>query len=177
MCGYSGLHILRRFAAYLRLGRYPTPLGPREDATEDPILSAYYGLCDWMVDPTTGVFLFHSPPAPGPNFDHLVQHSDADGLYLPIAFEPVLITNEAGATYTEAIGSSWTLQRECVALASALQLSLDLDPESDEVRDAAEDPAPDGPRWRIFGVESFTCLRLFHACQRSNSTGAAVVFH
>ncbi len=52
----------------------------------------------------------------------------------------------------------------------------DLDPDSEEIVDAAdaETPAPEG--WQRYGVESYVCLQLLHAAKLSISTGAAIAF-
>jgi hypothetical protein len=121
--------------------------------------------------------LFSSPEDVGGRFDHLVFHSDADGYYLPIVMDGVLVTWQEGDEYSKAVGSSQTLMQECEALAEAMGLPLDLDPESEEVWNAADDRRPDASGWERFGIEAFTCIRLYHAARVSNATGAAVVFH
>jgi hypothetical protein len=64
------------------------------------------------------------------------------------------------------------LLEECLRLAQWLELPLDLDAESEEVWDAAESPATDGPKWQRFGKESFSCLRLIGACEASSQAAA-----
>lgn len=176
MYGYSGIHYLRRFAAHLRAGSIPTPVRKGQDPSSDKLLTEYYALCDWTVE-NSGIRLFNSGRAQGPSFNHLTFHSDADGFFLPIKFDGVLITYEEGEEYSNAIGSSQALKHECETLSEALGLPLDLDPECDEVWDIADCPKTEGPTWKRLGVESFTCLRLFHACQKSIENKAAVVLH
>ncbi|MHC4249917.1 MAG: hypothetical protein ACYS9X_12390 [Planctomycetota bacterium] len=176
MYGYSGLHHLRRLAALLRTGKSLSPVRDGEDPSCDPILDSYYSLCDWTVG-ENGTSVFRSPEEAGGRFDHLVFHSDADGYYLPIAMDGVLVTWQEGDEYSKAVGSSGTLMQECEALAEAMGLPLDLDPESEEVWNAADDQRPDATGWKRFGIEAFTCIRLYHAARASNATGAAVVFH
>jgi hypothetical protein len=190
MYGYSGIHILRRFAAHLRAGRVPAPLRDREEPTRDRLLMAYHHRKVASPLGNSGLFLLKSPPTVGPHFDHLVFHSDCDGYYLPLPLEQVLCYPQSadavsvdgglldaakgGMTY---LGSSTALQRECELIAQALQLPLALDPESAEVENAVEDEDPRATGWRRFAKEAFICLRLYHACQRSIHYGPAVVFH
>ena len=175
MWGYGGLHDLRRLAAYLRAGLEPEPLRLGEDATEDPVLGRYYGEAGWDVGPD-GLSTLATGGGPERNFDHLVFHGDAEGIYLPRAFEPVLLTYEEGDAMIDAIGSSATLRTECEVIARWLGLDLSRDPEDEEILAVADTPALEGARWRRFGVESFSCLRLHHACGRSLAGGQALVF-
>ncbi|WP_335939146.1 hypothetical protein [Streptomyces sp. PTD5-9] len=64
----------------------------------------------------------------------------------------------------------WTMAR------SGRGFEQDLDPDSEEIVDAAdaETPAPEG--WQRYGVESYVCLQLLHAAKLSISTGAAIAF-
>jgi hypothetical protein len=156
MWGYSGLHYLRRLAAYLAAGK-DVP-GPGDDSSaEDPVLADFYDLL-------------------APGFEHLLMHSDAEGFYAPLDFKDVIFPSEELRVPGEMIGSSVQLLQECKRLAEWLELPLDLDPESDEVWDAADSPQPDGPKWKQYGVESFSCMRLIKAAEASIDSGAALVF-
>ena len=78
MIGYSGLHTLRRVAAYLHLkDTLPKPVDFRI-ASKDPILGKIY------EDVGPG----------GSQYDHLMLHSDAEGVYLPCRFKEVLYPPE-----------------------------------------------------------------------------------
>lgn len=177
MVGYRGLHHLRRFAAFLWDGQKPTPHRTREPGAEDdPVLKAYASTCDWQVG-KDGHGFFRSPPGHGPASDHLVFHGDARGLYLPIRFDQVLLLPTVGGTLTDSVGSSFALKKECKLLAMALELPDGIDPDGEELLQAAEEPAEKGPAWRRFGLEALTCVQLLAAARRSVETRAAVVFH
>ncbi len=156
MMGYSGLHYLRRLAAYIGLDRDIPGPGTRR-AAEDPVLAEYYDLL-------------------APGFEHLLLHSDAEGFYVPQDFEDVIFPDEALRIPGGMIGSSPRLLDECKRLAEWLELPLNTDPESAEVWDAASEPASDGLKWKRYGAESFGCLRLIRAAEASIRTGAAIVF-
>ena len=186
MWGYSGLHRLRRLAALLRLDRAPEPLDADDDATESPELEDYYSLSEAACQEVArsglrslfGVKrtkLFSSPPAKGPSFDHLVHHSDADGFYVPVEFEPVVIAGAPGEAWF--LGSSYALKRECETIAQAIGLPLDMDPESEEVWDAADTCDTNAEGWKRFGIESFGCLRLHSCAKLSIEQKTLLLFH
>ncbi|WP_143686883.1 hypothetical protein [Streptomyces sp. TLI_171] len=157
--GYSGLHTLRRLAAHLAAGRpLPEPLAEGERATEDPLLAAAYE--DVPDDPA------------GP-FDHLIQHSDCEGYYVPVDFGPVLVDEELTGG---CLGSSVRLLAELRALAAVLGLPPGLDPDSEEVTGVLEDDDPAAEGWRRYGTESFICLQLMKAAEHSVRTGAVLAF-
>ncbi|WP_282205202.1 hypothetical protein [Kitasatospora fiedleri] len=157
--GYSGLHALRRLAAHLAAhGRLPEPSADGERATDDPVLRAAYE---------------HVPDErPGP-FDHLIHHSDCEGYYAPVDFASVLADPELTGGL---LGSSVRLLAELDALARALGLPDDLDPEAEEVTAAHEDPDPAAEGWRRYGTEAFVCLQLRLAARHSVENGAVLVF-
>jgi hypothetical protein len=107
------------------------------------------------------------------------MHSDAEGFYLPIQFEGVLFAKSPQTGNPDMIGSSYSLLRETKILASALELPLDLKPESEEVWQAADSAMQmenNDVIWKRFGIESFACIRLYHAAKASVENGAAIVF-
>lgn len=165
--GYSGLHYLRRIAAHLALEEELPPPGDEQSA-EDPTLADYYQLFDEHLA---------EGKAAAMRFQHLIVHSDAEGFYLPVEFDEVIHADPSLGVAGDTVGSSQRLLAECLELARALELPDDLDPESDEVLDAAEGRGEGGEKWRRYGVESHTCLALIRACRASVSTGAAVVFN
>lgn len=158
MWGYSGLHTVRRLAAHLaENARLPEPLNGR-DATDDPLLgNAYADVPDDRAHP----------------FAHLIHHSDCEGYYVPSDFEQVIVDERLAGGF---LGSSVRLLTETQAVAAALGLPEDLNPESDEVFEAADSETPAGDGWQRYGVESFVCLRLIHAAKHSIKTGAAIAF-
>jgi len=161
MYGYSGLHYLRRVAAHIAAGHGLPPPGD-DRAADDPVLRGFYAQ-------------FYNADRPK-RFQHLIQHSDADGFYLPLAFHDVIFPDPALHVDGEAIGSVPMLLEECTQLAEVLALPLDLDPESEAVQDAADWQGKGETTWQRYGVESFTCLALYRACQISLESGCAIVF-
>ena len=149
-----------------------------DDPSPDPLVDNYW-MVDDEIDLQSGPKLLTSPHLQPLKFDHLIMHSDAEGLYLPIEFEGVLLAANAETDYVEMIGSSHILLREIKVLASALELPLDLNPESEEVWQAAENARgmePNDTVWKRFGIESYICIRLYRAAKASVDNSAAIVF-
>ena len=166
MYGYTGLHCLRRLAAHLALkGELPPP--GDDEAASDPVLNDYYKIFDAN---------FARGNATGIPFQHLIVHSDAEGFYLPVEFEDVLIPDASLEIAGGMIGSSHALLRECRELAQALELPGDLAADVEALWAAAETQGEGETKWERYGVESFTCFNLIRACEASVETGAAVVF-
>lgn len=166
MIGYSGLHYLRRLAAHLALGRELPPPGD-DGAASDPVLSDYYKIFDASFARGEGA---HMP------FQHLIVHGDAEGYYLPVEFDDVIIPDASLEIAGGMLGSSHALLRECRELAQALELPEGLLLEDESVLDAVESQGEGEVKWERYGVESYTCLALIEACEASVETGAAVVF-
>jgi hypothetical protein len=178
MYGYSGLHFLRRIAAHLDLqSQLPEPGKKDSDGggvSEDPVLAEYFRLAE-----KKGPGLFDRLTGRQPKkrtFDHLILHSDAEGYYLPQDFPSVLFPPEEFGIAGGMIGSAVQLKEECKRLAAKLELPLDLDPEANEVWFAADSQGQGEHNWQRYGIESFTCLRLHHACERSINSGALIMF-
>lgn len=174
MYGYSGLHYLRRIAAHLD-GRGSLPPPGDQDAADDGVLEDYLlaaGQEPTYFERTFGKWLRRRRRS----FDHLIVHSDAEGFYLPLDFPDVLFPPDGYNIPGCMIGSSVRLRDECERLAAALQLPLDLDPDSDEVFEATESQGEGPTLWQRYGIESFNCLRLHAAATHSIKTGAAIVF-
>jgi hypothetical protein len=173
MYGYSGIHYLRRVAAYLDLrGNLPPPGG--ENASKDEVMEEYY---QFAGQKELGFFskLFRRPQRPR-TFDHLLLHSDAEGFYLPQDFQSVLYPPDSCQIPGGMIGSSVRLLDECKRLAAAIQVPLDLNPEAEEVWEACDSQGQGDQQWQRYGIESFICLRLFNACNSSLRQKAAIVF-
>lgn len=175
MYGYSGLHYLRRLAAHLAFtNKMPEP--GDKTAADDPHIAKYNHLLD-RKSPSFWGKLFGKPMTPFFRFDHLMWHSDAEGYYLPVEFEKVLFPPDnfdiAGGGM---IGSSFKLMEELTQLAKHLELPLDLDPESEEIWDAPERQGSGSLKWQKYGVESFSCLRLYYAAKHSIEHSCAMVF-
>jgi hypothetical protein len=174
MYGYSGLHYLRRFAAYLDL-RSSVPPPAKDVHGKDPVIQEYFDLAE-KKKPSVISLLFAKARKKARSFDHLMLHSDAEGYYLPQDFESVLFPPSDLEIPGGMIGSSQRLREECQRLAAALELPLDLDPETDEVWRATEAQAEAKLGWQRFGIESHSCLLLYRAAEHSIKTGAAIVF-
>jgi len=173
MFGYAGIHYLRRIAAHLDI-RNTLPAPGDEDADKDQVLEEYFAL----LHKTSASFvsrLFNKKQLKR-NFDHLIFHSDAEGYYLPRDFSDVLFPPALFQIPGGMIGASQQLLTEMEKLAEALELPLDLDPESEEVWLATDSQGEGDVKWKRYGVESFTCLRLYRAAQHSLKYGAAINF-
>lgn len=166
MIGFSGLHYLRRIAAYLALGRAVPPPGD-DNAASDPVLNDYYHIFDAS---------FARGEATGIAFQHLIVHGDAEGYYLPVDFEDVIIPDASLEIAGSMLGSSHALLRECTELARALELPEGLSFEDEAVWRAVESQGEGVAKWERYGVETYTCLALMKACETSIETGAAIVF-
>jgi hypothetical protein len=173
MWGYSGLHYLRRIAAHLDLcGNLPEP--GDKDASRDAIVQEYYAP---LEKPSSSLFrrLFGKKQVPR-TYDHLMLHSDAEGYYLPRDFAHVLFPPSNYDIPGGMVGSSHRLLTETRQLAKALRLPLDMDPEDDEIWKAADSQGEGDLVWKRYGVESFTCLRLYHAAMHFINHSSVIVF-
>lgn len=150
---YSFLHCLRRFAARCKIdGHAPPPL-KAGDAPER----------DLAIEEASSLFDFH-----------LLVHSDAEGFYVPIDFENVLVDADDLGLAGALLGSSIRLLRELIAVAPALQIALrgDTLPVEEQRRIEQQVAAEADPFWR----ERLCWLTLFHAAHASTRYGVAIVF-
>ena len=166
MIDFSGLHYLRRLAAHLALGRELPPPGD-DGAAGDPVLHDYYKIFDTS---------FARGEATGILYQHLIVHGDAEGYYLPVEFDDVIIPDASLEIAGGMLGSSHALLRECRELAQALELPEDLSLADEAIWLAVDSQGEGEAKWERYGVESYTCLALIKACEASVETGAAVVF-
>jgi hypothetical protein len=158
MLGYSGLHYLRRIAAHLDLNGQLVSPGNHENTRDDPALNDYYSLLG------------------NGSYDHLIQHSDAEGYYLPIALTEVLYTEQPLGIAGGIIGSSVNLLRECEQLAAVLGIPAALTENSSELRQAAMSQGEGSTLWQRYGVESYICVCLMQGCRAAIAANAALVF-
>jgi hypothetical protein len=173
MLGYSGLHYLRRIAAYLADGRELPPPGD-EDAPEDPVLMAAYERGPRHALIVDGPLETIGEPGDAAGaFDHLLHHNDAEGFYVPIDVAPVLIDPRVVGI---AVGSSYRLRDECLELAARLGIPDNLEPDDELLLDAVDGKLAAPVGWQEYPVESFVCVGLLHAAQRSIDSGTAAVF-
>ena len=174
MYGYSGLHYLRRIAAYIDCdGKLPSP--GDENAHKDDVVNGYY---EKYLGKSSGPLkkIFKKPRNYHLGFNHLMLHNDADGFYLPIDFEEVQFTEDTLEIAGNMVGSSIKLLEECQRLAKALEIPENIDEQSEELWDAAGSQGQSSIKWKKYGIESFTCVNLLIACRKSIETGAAIVF-
>jgi len=149
---YSFLHYLRRVYAHRKADPswIAEPFPPDAKASEDRLVRVEYGREE----------------------SHLINHSDAEGFYLPVDFKEVLYDHDEkvpGAL----IGSSFRLLEELVFVAPALGISLNgnelSDQEAMEIEraiDAEED----------LHIEKLVWLSLFEAARLSIEHRTAIVF-
>jgi hypothetical protein len=176
MFGYSGLHYLRRFAAHVdATGELPEP---GDDTSEQDELLRDYGLRALQPPPSFLSRLFGSGmQAPNSHrFDHLILHSDAEGYYLPVEFDRVLLVPRRYGIPGGFVGSSQRLLSECEDLAELLEVPPELTSDSEELWHAAEHHGTGEHRWQRYGMETYHCVVLAEACRASIDTGAALVF-
>ncbi len=158
MYGYTGLHCLRRAAAWLESRNELPPTPGDIHAADDPVLRRHYeGLSS-------------------ARFDHLINHSDAEGYYLPIDFPRVLVPGHELGVLGGMLGSSVRLLAECRKIAEALGIPGDLTETSKELWEAADRQGESDIPWERFGIESFSCVCLMKGCEQSIAHGAALVF-
>lgn len=176
MHGFDELHYLRRFAAYIsETGSIPAEPG-NEDASEDKILAKYFrNYFKIHTKQSLLTRLFSRKEVIKPRFSHIIVHSDSEGFYVPLAFEDVILTNEK-VIPGGMIGSSYRLKDECEELARHLELNLNIHPDSDEIKSLIQSHGKSEIKWRHFGIESFTCIRLYHAALKSIELHSCITF-
>ena len=74
------------------------------------------------------------------------------------------------------VGSAHKLLDECRELAALIGLPDNMDPESEDLWEAAEAGAQPGPPWKAYGVEAFSLARLIRGCERALQLGAVLQF-
>jgi len=174
MLGYSGLHTLRRLAAHLDAGEpLPEPGGP--DSARDPVLRAYV---DQATRPEPGVLgrIFRRRRAFARGFDHLIIHSDAEGVYLPADFEPVVFPPPELEIPGGMVGSAPRLIRELDRIAAVLGVPEELTSNSSELWDAEERQGSAGAGWERYFAEACSLVVLREGCREAVASGAALVF-
>ncbi len=180
MLGYTGLHAIRRLAAYYVCENRLPPPGTFDRFAEDPVTGLLYQQIQKSLAPQDDNFavpLSTGIPAASP-FQHLMLHSDCEGFYLPTDFAHVIF--DQAKPQREGIGgmigSAPRLLKECLVLAQLINLPLDLDIESEEMWDAADDPPSEGELWQIYGTEAFGIARLIRGCEAAIKHKAVLAF-
>jgi len=147
---YSFLHYLRRAFARARRGMPVNPVKRSEDPTRDAMVEA--------VASQGNV--------------HLLSHSDAEGFYVPSAFDRVILDVDerlAGGM----LGSTQRLLAELIEVAPAIGISLDGGVLSDaEAAKLAAEEEDSTPLWR----ERMVWLTLFESARVSLANGTMIVF-
>lgn len=176
--GYSGLHHVRRLAAWLTINRCLPPKCAYEEAADDAVLAQFYHNHEEYLRRGFKKGLFGFLRRERPPFSHLMLHSDAEGFYLPRVLTEVVFDQHAPQRdgIGGMVGSAQILLAECRELAQALSIPAGLDPESEEVYENVEAPPSNGEPWQCLPVETFVITRLIAACERSLETKALVVF-
>lgn len=101
---------------------------------------------------------------------HLILHSDADGMYVPVEFAaPILDERLSG----EMLGSSIELRRELITVAPLLGIEVIDGEVSDEQIELLNELDDDAPHFR----EKCVFATLWEACRLSIVYGTAIVFH
>lgn len=176
--GYSGLHHVRRLAAWLAINRCLPPPCSYEKATDDAVLEKFYHQHEEYLRRGRAKGLFGFFKRKKPPFSHLILHSDAEGFYLPRAFLDVIFDQNSPQRdgIGGMVGSAQELLAECRELAQALSIPSDIEPEGNEIYENVEVPPADGEPWQRLPIETFVVTRLIAACEKSLATGAAIVF-
>ena len=176
MLGYSGLHYLRRLAAHLWDRQMDILPGEEKLIDDDQIVEKYYNSYQFLEENPRKFSIFKKKPAPKVfSYEHLMVHSDAEGYYFPIDFKKVIVdvdSNIPGGM----LGSTIRLKKELEKLAIWLELDLLMDIDSDEILNAPQSQGKGDHKWQKYGVESFSCIRLYRACEHSLQKKSAIVF-
>jgi hypothetical protein len=186
LIGYNGLHMVRRLAAYRTLADVlPTPIPYSSE--EDPEASTYYKLHkSYCAKPPNGFLakLFGARPSKPvrPPFRHLMFHSDAEGFYVPQAFEDVIFAHDnPNDGLGGMVGSSYGLLEECLQLAAGISLPANFDPEAHDLEDAINGrggayQGANGQTWGLYPVEAYCLGQLILGCQASIKNKAVLAF-
>ena len=170
MEGYVTLHYCRRAAASLwKTGRV-APMG-NGDPVEDPAYREYYAQAAQSPIGDGPMRWVGSPKSNGRSFDHLMFHSDSEGVYLPTTLEQVLEIDQGDGV--ELIGSVARLLSECKEVVRALSIPSEVLLDLDAAYEGLESPQ----LWGGFGREALGFAVLMGACRASNRSGAALIFH
>lgn len=154
---YSFIHYLRRAYAY-RVDSpnwVAAPLDEDEDPSEDEVLEEV-------------AERFES---------HLLFHSDAEGFYLPVDFDDVLVADpadEEAAVPGELLGSSYRLMEELVLVAPALGIALTVDGQLSDAEAARIDEIACSGEGLCREIASW--LALYEAARLSIQHKTAIVF-
>ena len=74
------------------------------------------------------------------------------------------------------LGSTFRLKQELEEIASWLNLNLFQHIESEKVMELIENHGNGNAKWERFGIESYSCLCLYRACEESIKYNCAITF-
>ncbi|MBK8465826.1 MAG: hypothetical protein IPL32_08345 [Chloracidobacterium sp.] len=149
---YSFLHYLRRFYAHVTAdsSQLPTPLIEGQDPIDDD--PYYKQVLETDCD------------------SHLLCHSDAEGYYLPIDFDEVIVDDRVSG---EMLGSSVRLMEELVKIAPHLNIRLTDGYLSDETAEFLSNEEEDStPFW----IERLVWFELYENARLSIEHKTAIYF-
>ncbi len=151
---YGFLHYLRR--AYAHAVAYPDAvLSPLQGALSDE---------DWALIDDEGAMLS----------SHLICHSDAEGLYVPVAFaDPLFADDGEGVPGGGMLGSSHGLLAELRIVAPRIGVTL----EDGRLTDAEARRIHTGYADSVWEREHVVFLALWEAARLSTERSTAIVFH
>lgn len=172
MPGYVGLHAVRRLAAWASEAAELPPPATHQDFIVEPFVTEFL---EQQISCLGGSRLRERPDPP---FLHLCVHADSEGLYVPLDFDrPALARPFLGLDLTGgAVGSSVRLLEECSSLARFIGMPETVTARSKQLVELLEQPWPDAPDWRRYGLEAYCLAQLVEGCRQSIRTGAALVF-
>jgi hypothetical protein len=150
-CGsfpYSFLHYLRRAYAYVHECMELTPAG--DDPSEDPAIEEAGTLFD----------------------TRLLCHSDAEGYYVPVAFDEVIFDLEERGLPGGSLGSTQSLMKELLATAPVIGIQVKDGQVSDADVAAINADEEGRPDWR----ERLVWLTMFEAARVSLADKTMIVF-
>ncbi|MDI6025775.1 hypothetical protein QBK99_06170 [Corticibacterium sp. UT-5YL-CI-8] len=170
--GYSGLHAVREIAGLIWKG-LPIPRDVVLTGSDTPNADDLFAA---LMPFVTGLEVGSMPP-----FAHLIAHSDAEGLYVPVDFPVPIIPDflDERTNHLWPLGSVQRLHAELQQIATALEIPDYLDVNSDLVFDRFDEGIEntEGALWEAQPIATYSLLLLREACQRSLATGAAIYFH
>ena len=168
--GSRPIALLRRLAAHVDAGSALPPPGSPE-AANDRVVKAYRDDAAGAPSGMVGTLLKGRLEFDR-GFDHLVLPQGDLWIAVPHDFEhPIAASDEVPGAW---ISSVPRLAKECERLASELGIPSHLDAPAIHVTSSESSSAP-AERWQRYAKETAACVALIEGCNRSLSTGAALV--
>lgn len=183
---YSFTHHLREVAYHLALGQ-SVPRDRVLDGQDDALANTYFNAADPILMPRKPSLVSRllgrkaARPAPVP-FLHLCSHGDAEGYYVPVAFDVPVVPKDSKTFQDHAnlwpVGSVQSLNAELHVLRDALEIPKGMTAEDEALFNAMEVPTggTDKPLWQCQPVAAYVCLTHLDGCAHSLKTGAAISY-